>query len=156
MTERPSQRELDRLLADLPRESASPAFSRRVLESLDAPRSSAAGRRRLLAAASVAAALVAAVLLLPRETPPPDLAETRELEEQHRLLMEELQELKASLRDSRAAAPLLYLGGNENVELVLDLGPVWRDEPVAGARPAVFGGAEPPVAADQRHRGERR
>lgn len=156
MNRRPSNQELDRLLAELPRESASPGFSGRVLTGLDAPARARTGLRWLLAAAGTAAALSAGLLLLPRATSEPPLAETRALQEEHRLLMEELESLKASLRASEAA-PVLYLGGNEHLDLVLDLGPVWRSEPAGDVRPAVYGGAENlSVATDRRGGGNRR
>ena len=69
--------------------------------------------------------------------------------------MQELESLKASLRDSQAA-PVLYLGGNESVDLVLDLGPIWRDGTAGDFRPAVHGGAEPLVGTADRRTGDRR
>ena len=157
MTHRPTDRELDRMLADLPRETASPGFSRRVLDDLDAAGRRRAGRPWLLAAAAAAAAaLVVGIWLVPQGDPPPVPAETLALQEEHRRLVEELAELKASLRQGRAAAPVLYLGGNENVDLVLDLGPVWAGETAADVRPAVYQGGERPRPAGAPRRGERR
>ncbi len=126
-----------------------------MLGGLDGPARAASGHRWLLTAAVTAAALALGLWLLPREAPEPRLAETRALQEEHRRLMEELESLKASLRDSRPA-PVLYLGGNENVDLVLDLGPVWREQPAAGFRPAVYGGDEVPALATDRRTGDRR
>ena len=136
MTRPPSDGELDRLLSGLPRQSASAGFTGRVLASLDAPARRGVGRRWPLAAAA-AAALAAGIWLLPRTAPPPPLAEAAALREEHRLMMEELESLKTSLRQSQAA-PVLYLGGNEHLDLVLDLGPVWRAEPAvqSGTRQA--------------------
>lgn len=156
MSPAPSERELERLLAELPRVSASPGFSRRVLAELEAPAASP-GRRgwRLAAAAGAAAiALAAGLWLLPRATPGPPLAETRALEQEHRLLMQELEALKASLRDDEPA-PVLYLGGTEGLDLVLDLAPVWPGE-TTRIRPAAARDAERPVAASHRGRGDRR
>ena len=92
---------------------------------------------------------------MPRPAPEPALVETRALEEEHRQLMEELESLKASLRESQPA-PVLYLGGNENVELVLDLGPVWQADPAADFRPAVYGGTGAPVVPGDRRTGDKR
>ncbi|MFQ5349914.1 MAG: hypothetical protein ACE5EG_05670 [Thermoanaerobaculia bacterium] len=155
MTRPATDRELDRLLAELPRETASPDFSRRVLRDLDRTAGERTRHRGLLAAAAAAVALAVGILLLPRSTPHLPVAETRSLQEEHRLLMEELEVLKASLRDSQSA-PVLYLGGNEHLDLVLDLGPVWQGELTAGIRPAVYSGAERPAPTGERRVGERR
>ena len=157
MSRRPDDRELDRLLANLPRETASPGFSRRVLEQLDAP-ARARGRRPWLAvvvAAAAAAILALGLWLLPRPAPEPSLVETRALREEHRQLMAELEALKASLRQSETA-PVLYLGGNESVDLVLDLRPVWSGEAGLDARRAVYDAGQSPVAASDRRGGDRR
>jgi hypothetical protein len=146
---------LDSLLAELPRETAPSGFSRRVLADLDRPAPRHTGYSWLLIAAATASALAVGLWLLPRATPQPPLAETRTLQQEHRLLMEELESLKASIRQSQSA-PVLYLGGNEDLDLVLDLAPVWQGEPTAGIRPAVYGGAQRPVTATDRHLGDRR
>lgn len=173
MSPAPSERELERLLSELPRVSASPGFSRRVLAELDAPAGPRRGRGWLLTAAAAAIALAVGLMLMPRARPQPPIgtqsaqtqsaqiqsaqvagAQTRALEREHRLLMEELEALKASLRD-REPAPVLYLGGTEGLDLVLDLEPVWRGE-TAGIRPAANRDTERPVAAVDRRRGEQR
>lgn len=156
MTRRPSDRELDRLLAGLPRASAPPGFSRRVLEHLEAPTRPATRRGWRLAAATAAAAavLAAALWLLPRPAAQPPGADRRALEREHALLMEELESLKASLRASQPA-PVLYLGGTESVDLVLDLRPVLGTEAPAEVRPAVLGAGER-TPATRRREGDRR
>ena len=147
MTGRPSDRELDRLLAALPRESASPGFARRVLDDVATGSSPLRRRGWLVAAAAAAAAAAVAVglWLVPRAAPRSPVVDTRALELEHRLLMDELESLKASLRAAEPA-PVLYLGGTESVDLVLDLRPVWRGDPRAGVRPAVLGAGERPLA----------
>ena len=159
MSQAPSERELERLLAELPRVSASSGFSRRVLAELDAPVAPPSGRGWLLAAGAAAIALAAGLLLLPRDMPGPPIAETsfaedRALEREHRLLAEELAALKASLHDSEPA-PVLYLGGTEGLDLVLDLAPVWDGE-TAGIRPTANRDTGRPVAAIDSRRGEQR
>lgn len=148
---RPSERQLDRLLARLPRTAAPPDLSRRVLASLDAAVARpSATHGWLLAAAAAAVALTVGLWLQPRSDPQPAAAETRALREEHRQLMEELESLKASLRDTESA-PVLYLGGNEQFDLVLDLAPVWRDASDGGIRPAFLeAGGRPQAAADRR------
>lgn len=154
MSPGPTDRELDRLLSELPRTAASPGFSRRVLADLDAAPRPRRGSRWLLALAG-AAALAAGLWLIPRAAPRQQtLAESRALEQEHRLLVEELEALKASLHDS-SEAPVLYLGGTEGLDVVLDLEPVWPGA-AAGARPAVNRDAARPAAASDRHGGERR
>ena len=93
--------------------------------------------------------------LLPRPAPEPSLADTRALREEHRQLMAELEALKASLRDNETA-PVLYLGGSEKVDLVLDLRPVWSGETGIDPRRAVYEAGQRPIAASDRRRGERR
>jgi hypothetical protein len=83
--------------------------------------------------------------LLPRPESRPPLVDARALEQEHRQLMDELESLKASLRAAEPA-PVLYLGGTESVDLVLDLRPVWRADPPAAVRPASLGTGERPAA----------
>ena len=156
MKHRPTDRELDRLLADLPRETASPDFSRRVLDDLGGPRRARSRPVWLIAAATAAAALVVGLWLVPKSAPPTLPPETLALQAEHRQLMEELAELKANLRASRAPAPVIYMGGDESLDLVLDLGPVWSGEAAGGALPAVYTGAQRPRVAVEQHRGDRR
>lgn len=153
MTHRLSDRQLDRLLAGLPREPAPRGFSRRVLADVAVSPRRRQGRRWLLPAAVAAAALVAGLWLLPRAVPEAPKVTAGALEREHRLLMEELESLKASLRQDQVA-PVLYLGGNESLDLVLDLEPVWRS--AGGARPATGGVATRPVVATDRSEGGRR
>ena len=161
MSRGPSDRELDRLLADLPRPTASPSFTRRVLSALEAPTPTRPGaRRRWLLAGAAAALAIVALLWVPlrgRVAPPP-ATEMGALREEHRLLMEELAALKASLRESEA--PVLYLGGTESLDLVLDLGPIWGARGDPGVRPAALtpGGEAPlrPRPAEKRNGGQPR
>lgn len=154
MSPRPTDRELDRLLSELPRAAAPPGFARRVLADLDATPRPHGGRRWLLAVAG-AAALAAGLWLLPQAAPRQQtLAESQALEQEHRLLVEELEALKASLRDG-VEAPVLYLGGTEGLDVVLDLQPVWHGA-AGGARPAAYGDPAQPAAASNRHGGTRR
>jgi hypothetical protein len=111
---------LTALLSELPREQARPGFTARVLERLDAaPRTTPRWSFRLaLAAAATLAAVAISAGILTRE--PREAGQARqalqELRAEHGRLEQELREI--------SAPPVVYLGGDENVDLVLDLGKV--------------------------------
>ena len=112
---------LGSLLRELPREQAHPGFTARVLERLDAaPRNTPRWSFRLALAAAVAtlAAVAISAGVLTRE--PRDAGRDRqalqELRAEHGRLEQELREI--------SAPPVVYLGGDENVDLVLDLGKI--------------------------------
>lgn len=126
---------LDRALADLPAASASPGFTHRVLDALDAkgpPTRSSAGFWALCAAALAAVAIGIGIGARP-EPPGAELAAQREsLRQEHGELMRELESLRLLANETR---PVLYLGSGDDVDYVLDLSPLV--EPRAGtARPA--------------------
>lgn len=114
---------LNRLLRELPRETARPGFTGRVLASLDdrpEHRSLRIWRqpRLVLATAALVAVVGSAGFLQVRADRHEEMrrAEARkilqELRSEHELLEQELQ----SLSD-----PVIYVGGNEDVDLVVDL-----------------------------------
>ncbi len=114
--------DLGRLLRELPREQPRAGFTARVLTSLDArpePRTWRAWRqpRLVLATAALVAAMASAGILV-RADRHEELrkAEARkilqELRSEHKLLERELQSL---------SEPVIYVGGNEDVDLVVDL-----------------------------------
>jgi hypothetical protein len=127
------------LLRDLPREQARPGFTARVLESLDAPRARRPRHTfRLALAGAAAAAVLTAVItmiatgsLMDRRAESIQAAEARqalqEIRAEHGRLEQELEEL--------SQPPVVYIGGNEDVDLVLDLGKVRGSE---GATPAAY------------------
>ena len=125
------------LLRDLPREQARPGFTARVLESLDAPRARRPRHtfRLALAGATAAAVLTAAGagILMNRRAESIQAAEAQrmlqEIRAEHGRLAQELEEL--------SQPPVVYIGGNEDVDLVLDLGKVRGSE---GATPAAYHG----------------
>lgn len=119
--------ELRAELRALPREGAGEGFTERVLERLDEPaRGPAAlpGSRspwRLAAAAALAALLLGALVwrLGPApETEPARPGRRDALAAEHASLAAELDEIR---RLAEAPVPVLYLGGDDEVELVLDL-----------------------------------
>lgn len=134
-----SDERVDRLLGDLPRETARPDFTARLLTRLDepAPDRAAAWLGRL--AVPVAAAVVLIAGLVAREglTPerPAGTAEVRRLLEEIRREHGRLEGELAALRELREAP--VYVGGDEEVDLVLDLDPVQERDvrPAASARP---------------------
>jgi hypothetical protein len=129
------------LLRELPREQAHPGFTARVLERLALPVQAperARPRRtfRLALAGAAAAAVLTAVgagVLMDRRAESIEAAEARqrlqEIRAEHGRLEQEVQEL--------SQPPVVYIGGNEDVDLVLDLGKVSGSE---GATPAAYHG----------------
>ena len=119
------------LLRELPRESARPGFTARVLQRLEAPE-----RRRsmpplaLAGAMAATLAVTAGVLVDARRDALEAVRAQRALAEiraEHGRLEREVLEL--------SRPPVVYLGGNENVDLVLDLGKVGETE---GAKLAAY------------------
>lgn len=108
---------LNRALRELRREAASPGFTQRVLSRLDqAPRPL---WRRPLVLAPAAAALVATLLTW-------SLSSHRQEQRRERLaeLRREQQQLAAelaALKDQAGTRQVVYLGGNEGIDIVMDL-----------------------------------
>jgi type II secretory pathway component PulM len=125
------------LLRELPREQARPGFTARVLERLDSTERTPRPRRtfRPLFAGATAAVLLAVAtgVVMDRRTESIQAAEAQrmlqEIRAEHGRLEQEIQEL--------SQPPVVYIGGNEDVDLVLDLGKASRSE---GATPAAYHG----------------
>jgi hypothetical protein len=118
------------LLRELPRERARPGFTARVLSRLEAPERRRALPRLALAGALATLAITAGVLVDARRDALRAAQAQQALQEiraEHGRLSREVQEL--------SRPPVMYLGGNENVDLVLDLGQVSGTE---GAKPAAY------------------
>jgi hypothetical protein len=123
------------LLRELPREHARPGFTAHVLKSLDsterAPRRSF--RFALAGAMAVALAMTVGILMDQQAGSRRSIGAAQaqqalqELRAEHGRLRQELQEL--------SEPPVVYIGGNEDVDLVLDLGKVRESE---GAKPAAY------------------
>ena len=121
------------LLRELPRERARPGFTARVLHRLDAPERHV--RHRPVLAAVVAVLLVAVVaagVLKDRLAGPREAIETaeaqqmlRELRAQHEQLERDLYQMSQPRR--------VYVGGNEDVDFMLDLSQVR-----GAATPAIY------------------
>ena len=107
---------LGELLRELPRERARTGFTARVMTRLDAP----APKPRLVLATAALAAVVASVGILQVHSGRQEAlrhAEARrmlqELRNEHDSLKQELQSL--------SEPPVVYVGGDEEVDLVVDL-----------------------------------
>ncbi len=120
--------DLDRsltLLSELPREPARPGFTGRVLARLDAletrPERPAWRRPRMAFAAAALLAVTAVTasvgIVQVRADREADRAEARRV---LRELRSEHDDLKHEL-ESLSAPPVVYIGGNEQVDLVVDL-----------------------------------
>jgi hypothetical protein len=120
------------LLRELPGESARQGFTARVLNRLEAPE-----RRRSMPRLALAGALAMTVLtvtagvLVDARRDALEAVHARqalqEIRAEHGRLEREVQEL--------SRPPVVYLGGDENVDLVLDLGKVGETE---GAKLAAY------------------
>jgi hypothetical protein len=119
------------LLRELPSEQARPGFTARVLNRLDAPEHRRSLPRLALATAlAVVLAITAGVLVDARRDAleaARDRQALQEIRAEHGRLEREIQDL--------SQPPVVYLGGNENVDLVLDLGTTGGTE---GAKPAAY------------------
>ena len=123
------------LLRELPREQARPGFTARVLNRLDAPQ-----RRRwvpfprlaLATALAAVLAVTAGFLIDARQ----DALESSRAEKALAEIRAEHARLEREVREL-SQPPVIYLGGNEDVDLVLDLGKVRGSE---GATPAAYHG----------------
>ncbi len=117
---------LDQAIDGLEPLSASPDFTDRVMEALSRGDRASHGRadagRRWAALAALAAASVTLGILLGLKPEPPIGAlteEAGEIRRQHSELVDELQTLRGL---EQATRPVIYLGSEGDVDLVLDLG----------------------------------
>ena len=123
---------VDEALSSLPSLKASEHFTERVLEALEERR----GRRPvpIRVVAAMAASVILAALLLAgldqsrRRAAAKQVDRTQELRTEHRLLQQELVNLSTLLAKDYS---VVYLGGDEQVDLVLDLGSLAEPVPLA-------------------------
>lgn len=129
---------LGNLLRELPREHARTGFTARVLKRLDSPAARGVRwRPRLALAGAMAAAAVLGItagVLTNRPAGSPQAIETAEARQILRELRAEHGRLEREL-ETLSEPPVVYLGGNEDVDLVLDLRNVHDAE---GVVPAAF------------------
>ncbi|MEM7583296.1 MAG: hypothetical protein AAF560_07955 [Acidobacteriota bacterium] len=139
-------------LRSLPREQASPQFKREVLHRLDVER---ARKHRWGLAAAALLALAIGLGWQERQhqvTQQQSTARLQALLAEKQALEEELRQLQALTAQAR---PVVYLGGNEEVDLVLDLArlrsrgkPSELPQSPAAVRPAYF--SNPKITAANR------
>ncbi len=128
-----------RLLRELPRETARPGFTQRVLRRLDEPaQATALPARRLprfaMATMAVVAALLVSAGVFRYDEQSREAAKT---DEARRLLQEIRAEHGRLERELHALSepPVVYLGGDERMDLVVDLDKVPAED---GPAPATY------------------
>jgi anti-sigma factor RsiW len=109
-------RDLDQILRELPREQAREGFTARVLANLESQGRPAIWRPRLVFAAAALVAVMASAGVLQYRV--------AQRHEEARRVLRELRSEHDSLKhefESLSAPPVVYVGGNEQVDLVVDL-----------------------------------
>jgi len=129
---------LGELLRELPREHARANFTARVLERLEGPARAPRPRPWLVLAAAAAAMAVAVTTgaLIERQSASRETIEAAQAQQILQDLRAEHGRLQRELREL-SQPPMVYIGGNEDVDLVLDVGKVREAE---GATPAAYHG----------------
>jgi hypothetical protein len=126
---------LERLLRELPREQARQGFTPRVLARLNAAPPARAGWRPRLAAGLTALLLIAGGVVRHEQREAERSAQVARAEQVLRELRAEHRQIKRELEALPEAPPVIYLGGNEDMDLVVDLRQVQKGD---GARPATY------------------
>ncbi len=111
------------LLRELPREHAREGFTARVMARLDSPEPKPwlhSRRYRLVFATAALAAVVASAGILQVHTGRQEALRTAEARKMLRELRSEHDSLKQELQ-SLSQPPVVYLGGDDEVDLVVDL-----------------------------------
>jgi len=122
------------LLHELPREQARPGFTARVVNRLDAPERRRSIPRLALATVLAAVLAVTAGFLIDARR---EALESARAEKALAEIRAEHAQLEREVRELSDQPPVVYLGGNEDIDLVLDLGKVRGSE---GATPAAYHG----------------
>ncbi len=132
-----SEENLGNLLRSLPREKASEGFTDSVMSRLEEGRKSLVFQPRFALAASIL--LIVAVWIGADRW----LAMQQEEQTNDRIhtLKTEIEKIQGDIRLLRDLAPVLYLGGNEDVDFVLDLGKAAREKG-DGVTPISFEGSD--------------
>ncbi len=122
------------LLRELPREQAHPGFTARVVNRLNAPEHRRSIPRLALATALTLVLMITAGVLINARR---DALANARAEQALAEIRAEHARLEREVRDLSQSPSVVYLGGNEDVDLVLDLGKVRGSE---GATPAAYHG----------------
>ena len=122
------------LLSSLPREEASEDFTERVMSRLDEAKRPAYQQPRLALAASLV--LIAAAWFGFSQWQ--SSIEEQQTDARIRTIKSDVQQLQNELRLLRDLAPVLYLGGNENVDFVLDVRQLARESEGESSQPISY------------------
>lgn len=142
MTQRREDLALRQALGRLPAEQASEHFTQRVLDGLEHRQATKVGMSstRVVGVVVALATVGLALGLWIRAQSPSDPPAQQKSTQQLRLEYESLQEEVESLRSLAAQPPpVLYLGGDSRIDLVLDLGQVEPRATQPDIRPAAIG-----------------
>ena len=142
MTQRREDLALRQALGRLPAEQASEHFTQRVLDGLENRQATKVGMSstRVVGVVVALATVGLALGLWIRAQSPTDPPAQQKSTQQLRLEYESLQEEVESLRSLAAQPPpVLYLGGDSRIDLVLDLGQVDPRATQPDIRPAAIG-----------------
>ena len=152
MTNRPTHDTLREALRSLPRARAADGFTERVLAGAEAAEGTPEAPRprpaatRWAAAAALAGFALAGALAVPtfraeRTAGRERQARIQAFEAERRQLAAELEEIRRLAATTQGASPVLYLGGDEDVDLVLDLGRLAESRPGGtGVTPTAYSG----------------
>jgi hypothetical protein len=122
------------LLSSLPREQASDDFTDRVMNCLENVKQPIYLEHRFALAAVVLLIVVAGYGLRQWQSS----VEERETEARIQSIKTQVQQLQNDIRLLRSLAPVLYLGGTENVDFVLDMRQLTPGAEGGSVQPSVY------------------
>jgi hypothetical protein len=133
--------ELDDLVRALPRETASPGFAARVQRRVREPQPARGGGLRLAAGA---AALVLVITAAGFQSWQRAKDSPARLARDARAVRADLEQLAATLEQRDAGSRLIYVGGDDHVDLVIDSRRLAEQPPPphTDIRPVSYGGHE--------------
>jgi hypothetical protein len=129
-----NEEHLRNLLSSLPREEASEGFTERVMSRLDEAKRPAYQQPRFALSASLALIVAAWFGFSQWQSS----IEEEQTNTRIRTIKNEVQQLQNDIRLLRNLAPVLYLGGDENVDFVLDLRQLAGDSEGESSQPISY------------------
>ena len=129
-----NEEHLRNLLSSLPREEASDDFTDRVLNRLDSVKRPIYFERRLALAASLLFIVAGWYGLRQWQSS----VEKQQTDARIRSIKSEVHQLQNDIRLLRDLAPVLYLGGTENVDFVLDMRQFARETEGDSSKPISY------------------